>query len=79
MAMRVRVYAPAFIDHTAFDAGGFVELPQTASVGDLYRILKISLPLRLVLACSVNYEQAKTSTKLKDGDVVSFLFPISGG
>jgi len=46
---------------------------------DLYRLLKLPVPLRLSVFFCVNYEPAKWNTQLKDGDTVTFLFPISGG
>jgi molybdopterin converting factor small subunit len=54
-------------------------MSENDSIGVLYQQLKVPLPLRPFVTCSVNYEQAKLNTKLKDGDVVTFLFPISGG
>ena len=65
MTIRVKVYAPGFVSHD--------------SVGTLYKKLKLPIPLRLVIACSVNYGQAKRNTRLKDGDIVTFLFPTAGG
>jgi len=79
MAIRVRVYAPGFINHESLDEDGFIELTEGCTVGGLCKRLKVPFTIRLVMACSVNYEQAKFSTPLKDGDVVSFLFPIAGG
>ena len=50
-----------------------------STVNDLYNLLHLPIPLRLSHFCNVNYEPAKKNTPLKDGDTVSFLFPISGG
>jgi molybdopterin converting factor small subunit len=77
--IKVKVYAPAFINHDPIDADGMVTLPEGASLQDLYSLLKLPLPLRLAFFCSVNHEQARWNMTLKDGDTVSFLFPISGG
>ena len=79
MTIRVKVYAPGFVSHDSIDPDGFVELAEGDSVGTLYKKLKLPIPLRLVIACSVNYGQAKRNTRLKDGDIVTFLFPIAGG
>jgi len=79
MTIRVKVYAPGFVNHESIGPDGFIHLQEGDSVRNLYHKLKLPLPLRLVMACSVNYEQARWGTVLKDGDVVSFLFPISGG
>jgi hypothetical protein len=48
-------------------------------MSDLYRHLKLPIPMRLSTLYCVNYEQAKSNTRLKDGDIVTFLFPIIGG
>lgn len=79
MSIRVKVYAPAFIQHKKLDADGFATLPDNASLKDLYHHLRVPFLLRPVLVCSVNSEQASQSTPLKDGDTISFFFPISGG
>ena len=79
MSIRVKVYAPGFVNHDLINLDGFVEVKEGDSVNDLYKKLKLPIPLRLVMACSVNYEKVKSSRKLIDGDVVTFLFPISGG
>jgi molybdopterin converting factor small subunit len=79
MTMKVKVYAPGFINHDAFDPTGCVELAAGDSISVLCQKLKISFPLRHLMLCAVNYEQSKLNTKLKDGDIVSFLFPFSGG
>jgi molybdopterin converting factor small subunit len=77
--LNVKVYAPAFINHEPIGADGTVSLSDGATLYDLYRRLDLPIPLRLICFCSVNYERAKWKTKLKDGDIVTFLFPISGG
>ena len=79
MTIKVRVYAPGFINHDALDPDGFVALEEGDTLWQLFGRIKMPLGLRLVMACSVNYEQAGWATRLKDGDVVSFLFPIAGG
>jgi molybdopterin converting factor small subunit len=77
--MQIKVYAPAFIDHAALDPDGRATLPAGAKLRDLYALLKVPLPLRSRIFFSLNYEQARGNPALKDGDVVTFLFPISGG
>jgi molybdopterin converting factor small subunit len=79
MEIKVKVYAPSFIHNEIPDDDGWVALHEGASINDLYKKLKLPLPLRLSFLFSVNYEQAHGDTKLKDGDVISFLFPVSGG
>ncbi len=75
----MKVYAPAFIDHALIDVDGTVALNDRATLSDLYRQLKMPILLRLSCFCSVNYERAGWNTELRDGDTISFLFPISGG
>jgi molybdopterin converting factor small subunit len=77
--MKIKVLAPGFIKHDAFDPNGFVELNENDSVRTLFNKLRIPLALRLILTSYVNYEPSRANTKLKEGDVVSFLFPITGG
>jgi len=70
---------PAFFNHDQIDPDSFVTIKDGANMSDLYRHLKMPLPLRLSFLFCVNYEQIKWNTPLKDGDVVTFLFPITGG
>jgi hypothetical protein len=77
--IKIKIYAPAFISHEQINADGMVTLEEHATLFDLYRRLKLPLVLRLSFFCSVNYEPAKWNQKLKDGDTVTFLFPIPGG
>jgi molybdopterin converting factor small subunit len=77
--IKVKVYVPAFIDHRQLDVNNSISLDEGATMADLYRKLKIPLPLRLSFLYVVNYEQVKWNTRLKDGDTVTFLFPIHGG
>ena len=79
MGIKVKVYAPGFINHDPLDENGFLDLREGASMHTLFQKLKVPVPLRVILAYSVNYEQAKLTTKLKDGDIVTFLFPFTGG
>lgn len=77
--IRIKVYAPAFVDRTALDPLGYMELADGATLGHVYKKLRVPLLLRPVLYCTVNYDRVKMNTALKDGDTVSFLAPISGG
>ena len=56
-----------------------VELKNGATVHSLYIRLKMPIHLRLICFCNVNNEPANWKTVLQEGDVVSFVFPISGG
>lgn len=77
--MKVKVYAPMFGDTGQLDDNGYLELNEGASLGDLYKRLKIPLLLRNSLVCMVNYERSRRSRKLAENDVVSFIGPLSGG
>ncbi len=79
MQIKVKVYAPGFVNHENIDERGYILLEEGASLNDLYNKIKLPLPLRLNFFCSVNYDHARWNTKLKEGDVVSFLFPLTGG
>jgi molybdopterin converting factor small subunit len=77
--MRIRVYMPALADHSRIDDDGFVNLPDGRTFGDLLSYLHLPFPRGLAILCMVNYEKAKLSRTLADGDTVSFLSIFSGG
>jgi molybdopterin converting factor small subunit len=77
--MKVKVYAPAFCSFKHIDEDGNMVLPDGASLNDVYKKLRVPLPFRKLLFSAVNYRRVKLNTQLKDGDVVSFLAPLSGG
>lgn len=59
------------------------DLPEAASLADLIERYESRFPefkkLMPALAMSVNQEYAGSETKLKDGDEIAFLPPVSGG
>jgi molybdopterin converting factor small subunit len=77
--MRIKVYAPLFGDSEQLDENGYLELSEGARLRDLYKKLKIPLLLRNSLFCTLNYERCKAESQLADGDIVSFIGPLSGG
>jgi molybdopterin converting factor small subunit len=77
--MKIKVYAPEFCDHRALDNTNTMELPEAATLNDVYIKLKIPLILRGILIGTVNYKQEKRSQVLKENDVVSFIGPMRGG
>jgi molybdopterin converting factor small subunit len=77
--MRVKVHAPAFCSFEHIDEDGYMTLPDDATLNDVYKKLRVPLPFRKLLFSAVNYRRSKLSTRLKDGDAVSFLVPLSGG
>lgn len=77
--MRIKVYAPAFIDHSLLDKNGFLEVEESATVNKVFGLLKVPLILRPMMFYTVNYDRVKLSTRIKEGDVISIIVPISGG
>jgi len=77
--MRIRVYAPPFADHTRIDDDGYVEVPDGKTLDFLLRHLRIPFRRGAVLFLMVNYERAKLSRTLADGDTVSFISLLAGG
>jgi len=77
--VRVQVFAPPFCDHSVLDEGGELTLPEGATLGMALKRLKVPPLAGRLLITKVNYDRAPRSRKLKDGDVVSLLWPISGG
>ncbi len=74
--MIVKVIAPFHLPGQ--DADGCLDLPEGARVQSLLRLGRAPLYAHL-LPVSVNGEQSPRSRELKDGDVVIFIAPISGG
>jgi molybdopterin converting factor small subunit len=77
--MKVKVHAPAFCSFEHIDENGYMILPEKATLNDVYKKVRVPLPFRKLLFSAVNYRRVKLNTKLNDGDVVSFLTPLSGG
>lgn len=77
--MKVQVYPPPFAHLRVLDENGMLHLKPGARLSAVYRQLRIPLVLRPVLICNVNYKPVKMNTRLKDGDIVSFIVPLAGG
>ena len=77
--MKVKVYAPSFCNLSALDDDGYLLLQEGSTLNRVYKELTIPLPLRPFVTCYVNYKPAKLTQKLTDGDIISFLAPLSGG
>jgi molybdopterin converting factor small subunit len=77
--IKVRINAPPFCDHSLVDESGCINLESGAKLSSLYKIIKVPAALRLLMITSVNYERARPSRELIDGDEVSIFWPISGG
>lgn len=83
MTMQIRVLFFGVLKELAGNADEFVVLAPNATVGDLLTHLENRAPrLKAVLssvAMSVNEEYAGPEAKLKQGDEVALLPPVSGG
>jgi molybdopterin converting factor small subunit len=77
--MKVLVFAPPFCDHSVLDEGGSLTLPEGATLGMALNRLRVPPLVGRLLIAKVNYDKAKRSVRLKEGDVISLLWPISGG
>lgn len=56
-----------------------MELPEGATLDELFRLLRIPLRRGAVLFSMVNHEKARLSRALADGDRVSFISILAGG
>lgn len=75
--IRVRLVAPFELD--GIDSDGCVDLPDGARVRDLFmRVRGLPLYARF-LPVAVNGDQVNRSHRLRDGDMVLFIMPVSGG
>ncbi len=74
--IRVKIVAPFKLSQA--DSSGEVELPDRTTVGRLVRLLHAPLYAH-ILPVIVNGSQAGRRKILKNGDLVVFLVPISGG
>lgn len=81
--MQIRVLFFGMIRDLADTASHSIDLPESASVRDLVERCKERLPrfadLAPCCAVAVNQEYASLETRLKPGDEVAFLPPVSGG
>ncbi len=74
--VRVKIVAPFKISEA--DSNGEVELPDRTTVGRLIGVLHAPL-YAYVLPVAVNGAQAGRRYLLKEGDLVVFVLPYSGG
>ena len=77
--MKVKILPPRGCDRSALDERSWAELPEGSTVGDVLRIIKCSPVKAKLLLVSVNGEHAKLGQVLREGDVVGFFSPVSGG
>ena len=77
--IRVKVFPPYGCDRSALDERSWMELEEGSTVGDVLKIIRLNPLKAKLLLLSVNGERAALSQKLKDGDVIGFIAPVSGG
>ena len=77
--MKVKVIPPLGSDRSALDERGWMDVPMGTTVSDVLRIIKCNPVKAKLLLVSVNGERVSLRTELRDGDVVGFFSPVSGG
>ena len=77
--MRVKILPPHGSDRSALDERSWAELPAGSTVRDALRLIGCSSLKARLLLVSVNGERRPLEYELRDGDVVGFFFPVSGG
>ena len=75
----VKVFPPYGCDRSALNERSWMEMEEDGTVGDVLKIIRLSPLKAKLLLVSVNGERAPLSQKLKDGDVIGFIAPVSGG
>ena len=81
--MRVRTLFFGMLKDLAGRSSDFLNLPEHATLGDVVAHYEGVIPqlskLSSSIALSVNREFAELDSRLKDGDEIAFLPPVSGG
>ncbi len=77
--MRVKILPPHGSDRSMLDERSWAELPEGAAVRDALRLERCNPIKAKLLLVSVNGERCPLDRELRDGDVVGFFFPVSGG
>lgn len=77
--IKVKVYAPPWCRVDKLDERNWLELPDGAELADVLRAIKLSQPVAHLLRSSVNGVVSTPSTRLQNGDVISFFALFSGG
>ncbi len=79
MSIRVKILPPHGSDRSALDERSWAVLPEGSTVHDTLRLIHCSPLKAKLLLVSVNGVRAPLNCVLRDGDVVGFFFPVSGG
>ncbi len=77
--MRVKILPPHGSDRSVLDEKSWAELPAGSTVRDALRLVRCSPLKAKLLLVSVNGERSPLDRELRDGDVLGFFFPVSGG
>jgi molybdopterin synthase catalytic subunit len=79
--MQIRVLFFGMLKDLAARTSDSLTLPEDATLGDVLQHYEQAIPrdLRAALAMSVNQEYAGPDARLRDGDEVALLPPVSGG
>jgi molybdopterin synthase catalytic subunit len=79
--MQIRVLFFGMLKDFAGRASDLLSLPENATLGDVLRHYEHDIPRELMgsLAMSVNQEYASRDARLRQGDEVALLPPVSGG
>ena len=77
--MRVKILPPHGSDRSMLDERSWAELPAGSTVRDALRLVRCGPVKAKLLLVSVNGERCTLGRELRDGDVVGFFFPVSGG
>ena len=77
--MRLKILPPHGSDRSALDERSWTELPDGSTVRDALRLVRCGPLKAKLLLVSVNGERSPLDRELREGDVVGFFFPVTGG
>ncbi len=77
--MKITVYPPPMFGSKKISKDNIMEVKEGATLLTVYRALGIPIVMSPILFCFVNHEKVSLRTKLKEGDMVSFMSVGVGG
>lgn len=77
--IRVKVLPPPGCDRSVLDEKCWVCIPDGSTVRGVLRLIKCSPIKAKLFLITVNGEKTQMSRRLRDGDVIGFFSPMSGG
>lgn len=77
--MRIKILPPYGSDRSALDERSWAQMPEGSTVRDALKLVHCPPLKAKLLLMSVNGERCELDRILHDGDVVGFLFPMTGG